>query len=143
MAAPLGLKILRRLRLFGLDATVPCIWCLKPCTLERSTTEHMVPKAHGGTNAQDNLEISCRKCNSRRSDSMEWKPARPRRQICDYLTFYQILTLRAWLLGQDFSDIDSMVRSRVKRQRQAAKLRAAAAALGQGADVAVLLEDVA
>jgi 5-methylcytosine-specific restriction endonuclease McrA len=38
------------------------------------TIDHVVPRAHGGTNSKDNLVVSCRRCNK---DRARWVFGRP------------------------------------------------------------------
>lgn len=47
-----------------------CIWCSR--TLggkERATLEHLIPRAHGGSDGQANLCLACASCNHDRGDS--------------------------------------------------------------------------
>lgn len=46
-----------------------CRWCNKTLTKRTATLEHVVPKAHGGTNRWENLALACSKCNSARGDT--------------------------------------------------------------------------
>lgn len=52
---------------------VPCTHCGGAC----ETVDHLVPLNRGGTNYEDNLAPSCRRCNSSRKDKLltEWKAA--------------------------------------------------------------------
>lgn len=47
-----------------------CFYCKCNLTLEESTIDHFVPKAHGGVNAQTNLRLSCYQCNQKKDDQM-------------------------------------------------------------------------
>ena len=54
-----------------------CYWCKKPVQIVKmppfpphaATRDHVIPKAFGGGNTQDNIVIACRRCNSRRGSS--------------------------------------------------------------------------
>ena len=39
-------------------------------TFEESTIDHYIPKSKGGSNALENLRISCRECNLSKADQM-------------------------------------------------------------------------
>ncbi len=46
-----------------------CKWCGKKLTKSTATTDHVVPLAKGGSNAAENLCLSCSDCNKKRADS--------------------------------------------------------------------------
>ena len=46
-----------------------CRWCGKTLTKRTATLEHVVPKAHGGTNRWENLDLACKPCNHKRGDT--------------------------------------------------------------------------
>jgi len=50
---------------------VPCFVCGEHVDASTATAEHIIPLSRGGTDDIDNIAISHRKCNMRRSDSME------------------------------------------------------------------------
>ncbi len=72
-------KIKMRARLFAGDATVECVWCRHPMQPHEATLEHIQPLSAGGTNAPENLDLSCWDCNSRRGTAA-WVPVRERRR---------------------------------------------------------------
>lgn len=39
-----------------------------------ATVEHLIPKAHGGTDAWSNIVMACKACNNARGDDMTWTP---------------------------------------------------------------------
>lgn len=41
------------------------------CTTWATTRDHIVPLAHGGTNAHSNLQPACRECNSAKRDQID------------------------------------------------------------------------
>lgn len=49
-----------------------CWWCGKPVG-ENYHIEHRIPLSRGGTNAADNICISCPECNWSKSDKMPWE----------------------------------------------------------------------
>ena len=48
----------------------PCVWCGKMLWKHEATIEHMKPKAEGGSDIIDNLNVSCLKCNNARGNFM-------------------------------------------------------------------------
>jgi len=57
-----------------------CIHCGKRHTigldgepLTAATVEHLVPRAHGGTNAVENLAIACARCNQGKGARLDWR----------------------------------------------------------------------
>jgi len=45
-----------------------CQWCLRQCSRTpgdtlQGTIDHIVPRSRGGTDARDNLQLLCRRCN--------------------------------------------------------------------------------
>ncbi len=47
-----------------------CFYCKRVLTFEESTIDHYIPKSKGGSNALENLRISCRECNLSKADQM-------------------------------------------------------------------------
>ena len=45
-----------------------CQICGAPTPAEGLTLDHILPKAHGGTNARRNLQLACRPCNEAKAD---------------------------------------------------------------------------
>ena len=43
-----------------------CFWCGKELILETATVEHKIPLSKGGSNRNDNLTLTCVKCNAQR-----------------------------------------------------------------------------
>ncbi len=46
-----------------------CRWCRKTLTARTATIEHVVPRAHGGSDNENNLDLACKECNEARADS--------------------------------------------------------------------------
>ncbi|GAF81024.1 unnamed protein product [marine sediment metagenome] len=44
--------------------TLTCYLCLNSIKFGKDNLEHKIPLSRGGTNARDNLDIACKKCNS-------------------------------------------------------------------------------
>lgn len=71
-----------RLRVLERDGYL-CQWCLADGYRVRATTaDHIIPRAHGGTQTEANLVAACERCNYSRRDSLgppTWrkKPAPP------------------------------------------------------------------
>ena len=49
-----------------------CHYCHKPLTYKTATIEHIVPWSKGGRYTEENLVLSCGKCNNRKSDHIVW-----------------------------------------------------------------------
>lgn len=65
----MSMKIkLRLLQRRGYDTV--CWWCGTRFSLEDLTLDHLYPKSKGGNSSFENLRLSCRSCNSTRSDSL-------------------------------------------------------------------------
>lgn len=45
-----------------------CVFCQKSLKLTESTLDHYIPLGRGGSNENDNLVLSCKKCNHEKSD---------------------------------------------------------------------------
>lgn len=43
--------------------TLTCYLCLQPIEFGKDHLEHKIPLSRGGTNARDNLDVACSKCN--------------------------------------------------------------------------------
>jgi 5-methylcytosine-specific restriction endonuclease McrA len=52
-----------------------CAYC--GCVPERMTMDHVTPLACGGSHTVSNVVPACHPCNSRKSDSLDWKPMTP------------------------------------------------------------------
>lgn len=55
-----------------------CCWCGErtnntPNSRKQASVEHVLPRAHGGTDDMDNLVMACRSCNTKRADKMEYE----------------------------------------------------------------------
>lgn len=46
-----------------------CKWCGKRLTPKTATLDHVVPLAHGGSNAEENQCLACGECNAARADT--------------------------------------------------------------------------
>lgn len=59
-------------RRFVYDSGAPTILAkfVTAGTKEQMTIDHVVPRAKGGTHANSNLRIMCRRCNMRKSDTV-------------------------------------------------------------------------
>jgi hypothetical protein len=71
MSAPLSEALRAQVRAAAMNR---CGYCLThqayvPWTLE---IEHIVPRAKGGSNAEDNLWLACRSCNLFKSNQTHW-----------------------------------------------------------------------
>lgn len=53
----------------AIAATPYCVHCYSTIDL---TTDHIIPLAQGGTSTEDNIQVLCRSCNSRK----RWTDAR-------------------------------------------------------------------
>lgn len=65
-----------------------CAYCGEACTYEvygphYPTTDHVVPKSRGGTEARGNKTLACLHCNRAKANSIRW-PA-PRYTLADVL----------------------------------------------------------
>lgn len=60
-----------RERLLKIDPT--CKYCGIILTVETATIDHVIPMSKGGTNAKDNLVLSCQKCNSQKGSKLAWQ----------------------------------------------------------------------
>lgn len=70
---PRAWRYKRRLQIF--DKTGGYCWhCNNPLGFDWHA-DHLLPRAHGGSNKLDNLVPSCPDCNQEKSDHIEWKPA--------------------------------------------------------------------
>lgn len=47
-----------------------CYWCREPLKLEVSTIDHKIPLMRGGSNATDNLVLSCDDCNKKKGNDL-------------------------------------------------------------------------
>jgi len=47
-----------------------CRMCGEPTAFEDFEVDHIVPRAHGGTDHAHNLRLTCRPCNQRKSDTL-------------------------------------------------------------------------
>lgn len=52
-----------------------CHWCKCSLTLETATLDHVIPLARGGSNATDNMVLSCEPCNKEKGNEL-WKAGR-------------------------------------------------------------------
>lgn len=66
MASQKGLKNRIWLLRYGQASYVPCCYCKLLLSFRQATLEHLKPRAYGGTDADVNLDIACRKCNNAR-----------------------------------------------------------------------------
>lgn len=48
-----------------------CALCGKPVKFKKMTVDHKIPLSQGGTNAMENLQLSCRSCNLMKSGLTE------------------------------------------------------------------------
>jgi 5-methylcytosine-specific restriction endonuclease McrA len=52
-------------------STLTCYLCLKPIKFGNDHLEHKTPLSRGGTNAKNNLDIACQKCNNKKYNKTE------------------------------------------------------------------------
>lgn len=45
-----------------------CQYCLKKIPYSQATRDHLLPRSKGGPNSDDNIVLSCKKCNSKKSN---------------------------------------------------------------------------
>jgi hypothetical protein len=45
-----------------------CVWCGRNLGFQSATLEHMIPRAHGGSDGVANLCLACESCNHDRGD---------------------------------------------------------------------------
>lgn len=53
-----------------------CQYCLKTITYATATRDHVIPRSKGGGNQDDNIVLSCKKCNSKKSNKMPYHNVR-------------------------------------------------------------------
>lgn len=51
--------------------TLTCYLCLQPIEFGKDHLEHKIPLSRGGTNARENLDIACQKCNNKKFNKTE------------------------------------------------------------------------
>lgn len=51
-------------RLYGLNATFICPYCLKEFPLSKATVDHLIPRSRQGTDEPYNLVWACFRCNN-------------------------------------------------------------------------------
>lgn len=52
-----------------------CAYCMEPFTTQNpATMDHVIPISKGGLHVPHNVVPACRHCNSRKHDSLKWKP---------------------------------------------------------------------
>lgn len=64
-------------KLYGIDGTFTCPYCLKTLPIEQATRDHRIPRSRGGKTSPENIEIVCEKCNNEKgaltpSEYEEW-----------------------------------------------------------------------
>jgi HNH endonuclease len=70
---------LKKFRLHALAIYPYCQWCQCPLTRTTATTDHLIPRSRGGSNAWHNLCLACRSCNQERKNNLPHKePSGPR-----------------------------------------------------------------
>lgn len=64
-----------------------CVYCFSPITWDKATIDHIVPKAKGGANDIDNLQLTCRECNQYKNimSDQQWREQLNRRQKLDHV----------------------------------------------------------
>jgi hypothetical protein len=48
--------------------TLRCVYCSRVLARDEVTIDHLIPRAHGGTNERDNLATACPECNGNDPD---------------------------------------------------------------------------
>lgn len=51
-------------RLYGLEATFVCPYCLETFPLKKATKDHLFPKSRGGSSEPSNIVLACKHCNN-------------------------------------------------------------------------------
>lgn len=51
-------------KLYGLQATFICPYCLNEFSLKKATVDHIIPKSRGGSSESYNLVWACKRCNN-------------------------------------------------------------------------------
>ena len=72
------MKMRRWKKLYGLQATFLCPYCLKQIPLSEATRDHIVPRSRGGKTEPDNIVLCCKYDNARKGaltaeEYAEWK----------------------------------------------------------------------
>jgi hypothetical protein len=49
-----------------------CQYCLKKIPYTSATRDHLVPRSRGGGNSDDNIVLSCKKCNMKKSNNFPY-----------------------------------------------------------------------
>jgi len=49
-----------------------CQYCLKAIPYTAATRDHLLPRSKGGGNADDNIVLSCKKCNTKKSNKFPY-----------------------------------------------------------------------
>jgi len=60
-----------------------CMYCSTELTHENATIDHIIPISNGGSNAQVNLIVCCRDCNSERGDTNFYQYLKTKRPVLD------------------------------------------------------------
>ena len=65
-------------RLYGMDVTFVCPYCLKRFPLKYATRDHVQPKSRAGKTEPGNIVLCCRACNNQKGaltpeEYAEWK----------------------------------------------------------------------
>ena len=47
-----------------------CCYCDKKISIDKMTTEHLIPKSSGGTKQTGNIALACKKCNNKRGSNI-------------------------------------------------------------------------
>jgi hypothetical protein len=58
-------------QLYGIYAA-KCQYCLKTIPYSQATRDHLVPRSKGGGNGADNIVLSCKKCNTKKSNKFPY-----------------------------------------------------------------------
>lgn len=59
---------------WGTGKSCPCVHCGKRLTFATVEADRKIPGSKGGTYISSNVQPSCRQCNARRGDNMDWRP---------------------------------------------------------------------
>lgn len=57
---------------FGNGTTCPCAHCATELAYEQLEADRIIP---GGSYRRDNVQPSCRRCNARRCNNVNWTPS--------------------------------------------------------------------
>lgn len=72
-----------------------CAICGNPVKYKKMTVDHIIPLSKGGTNAMDNLQLACKRCNLMKADFSPDEFIRKIREITKYQRTVKIKSMFA------------------------------------------------